>query len=124
MFYAAGNPILQPMLNRFALLSMPMSYQPGSLDAALASSVGDDASLVMELRAVFIESADRQIDLMSRSRCDSNWQVAAWRLKGLAASFGLSGLMAMADEAADAAPGDPVILRRLRHIMDGYRTAE
>jgi HPt (histidine-containing phosphotransfer) domain-containing protein len=95
-----------------------MSYDPGALNAALAAAVGDDRLLIEELRAVFMESAKRQVDLLGRARCDANWQLAAWRLKGLAASFGLTGLMATADEAADAAPGDPRILRRLRAMLD------
>lgn len=94
-----------------------MSYQPGALDAALAAAVGDDAALIADLRVAFLESAARQIDLLGRARCDANWHVAAWRLKGLAASFGLSALVAMADEAAQAAPGDPRILRRLRAVL-------
>ncbi|MEV5022512.1 Hpt domain-containing protein [Sphingobium sp. LMA1-1-1.1] len=95
-----------------------MSYDPGALNAALAAAVGDDRPLIEDLRVAFIESAERQVDLLGRSRCDANWQLAAWRLKGLAASFGLTALMAMADEAADAAPGDPRILRRLRTALD------
>ena len=95
-----------------------MSYDPGALNAALAAAVGDDRPLIEDLRVAFIESAERQVDLLGRSRCDANWQLAAWRLKGLAASFGLTALMAMADKAADAAPGDPRILRRLRAALD------
>jgi len=91
-----------------------MSYDPGALHAALAAAVGDDTMLIADLRVAFMESAARQIDLLARARCDANWELAAWRLKGLAASFGLTALMALADEAADAAPGDPRVLRRLR----------
>lgn len=94
-----------------------MSYDPGALDAALAAAVGDDHSLLADLRVAFMESAARQIDLLGRARCDANWELAAWRLKGLAASFGLQGLMALAEEAAEAAPGDPRILRRLRGAL-------
>lgn len=97
-----------------------MSYDPGALDAALAAAVGDDASLVADLRHAFLESAERQLDLLERARCDANWQLAAWRLKGLAASFGVVGLMAMAEEAAEAAPGDPKILRRLRGALKAF----
>ncbi|MET0371984.1 MAG: Hpt domain-containing protein [Sphingobium sp.] len=94
-----------------------MSYDPGALDAALAAAVGDDSSLIADLRFAFMESAARQIDLLARARCDANWELAAWRLKGLAASFGVVGLMTLADEAAQSAPGDPVILRRLRGAL-------
>ena len=96
-----------------------MSYDPGALDAALAAAVGDDRALIADLRVAFMESAARQVDLLGRARCDANWALAAWRLKGLAASFGLTSLMALADEAAQAAPGDPRALRRLRHALAG-----
>jgi len=96
-----------------------MSYDPGGLEAALAAAVGDDAALVADLRHAFLESAERQIDLLARARCDANWQLAAWRLKGLAASFGMSGLMLLADEAATAAPGDPRVMRRLQAALAG-----
>jgi hypothetical protein len=95
-----------------------MSYDPGALNAALAAAVGEDQPLIEDLRMAFMESAARHLDLMGRARCDANWQLAAWRLKGLAASFGLTGLMHMADEAAHAAPGDPRILRLLRVALD------
>ncbi|QGP80835.1 Hpt domain-containing protein [Sphingobium sp. CAP-1] len=96
-----------------------MSYDPGALHAALAAAVGDDSALIADLRVAFMESAARQVDLLGRARCDANWELAAWRLKGLAASFGLTALMALADEAAQAAPGDPAILRRLRAALAG-----
>lgn len=94
-----------------------MSYDPGALHAALAAAVGDDSALISDLRMAFMESATRQVDLLGRARCDANWELAAWRLKGLAASFGLTALMALADEAAEAAPGDPRILRRLHAAL-------
>jgi HPt (histidine-containing phosphotransfer) domain-containing protein len=90
-----------------------MVYDPGALNASLAAAVGSDFGLMAELRDAFVESAARQLDLMGRSRCDANWQFAASRLKSLAASFGAVGLMALADEALDGAPGDPVVLRKL-----------
>jgi len=90
-----------------------MVYDPGALNASLAAAVGSDLALMAELRAAFVESAARQLDLMGRSRCDANWTLAASRLKSLAASFGAVGLMALADEALDGAPGDPVVLRKL-----------
>ncbi|MES2302269.1 MAG: Hpt domain-containing protein [Pseudomonadota bacterium] len=94
-----------------------MAYEGGSLDANLAAAAGHDPELVRELRAAFIESAERQVDLLGRSRCDGNWQVAAMRLKGLAASFHAEGLLALAEEALDSAPGDPLVLRRLQQML-------
>lgn len=100
-----------------------MAYEGGSLDANLAAAAGYDPQLVRELRAAFIESAERQIDLLGRSRCDGNWQVAAMRLKGLAASFHADGLLALAEEALETVPGDPAILRRLQRMMADFSVA-
>jgi len=94
-----------------------MSFDYGALDAALTAAVGDDQSLIAELRVAFLESAKRQVDLLQRSRCDANWEYAAWRLKGLAASFGATNVMELADEAAHSAPGDPVIIRKLERAI-------
>jgi hypothetical protein len=85
----------------------------GSFDTALKAAAGDDTVLIAELRASFVESAKRQLSLLSRSRCDANWQYTSWRLKGLAASFGATRLMLLADEASDGAPGDPAVIRKL-----------
>ncbi|HEY7809669.1 MAG TPA: Hpt domain-containing protein [Allosphingosinicella sp.] len=100
-----------------------MVYDPGALNASLAAAVGTDAALMGELRDAFVESAARQADLMSRARCDANWEFAASRLKSLAASFGAIGMMALADEALDGAPGDPVVLRKLRAAIDDFQLA-
>ena len=98
-----------------------MAYDPGALDASLAAAVGSDSELVHELRVAFLESAARQHDLMGRSRCDANWVVAASRLKSIAASFSVTGLAELADEALDGAPGDPVILRRIGQALETFR---
>lgn len=95
-----------------------MSYDPGALNAALSAAVGEDVALIADLRVAFMESAQRQIELLQRAREDSHWELAAWRLKSLAASFGLTSLMALADEAADSRPGDPRILRQLKAMLD------
>jgi HPt (histidine-containing phosphotransfer) domain-containing protein len=97
-----------------------MAYDPGALNTALAAAVGDDPSLIAELRTAFMDSALRQADLLSRSRCDANWQMAAWRLKGLAASFGAVRLMDAAEAAATAAPGDPVAVRRVNSAISSF----
>ena len=97
-----------------------MVYDPGALNASLAAAVGSDPALMRELRAAFLESAARQAELMSRSRCDANWQIAAARLKSLAASFGAVGLGALADEALEGAPGDPVVLRKLNAAIEEF----
>jgi len=97
-----------------------MAYDPGALNSALAAAVGNDGNLVEELRAAFLESAERQHDLMRRSRCDANWVIAASRLKSVAASFNVSGLVALADEALAGAPGDPVIIRKIGQALETF----
>ena len=99
-----------------------MAYIAGALDATLATAAGEDAALFAELRGVFAESLARQIDLLRRSRCDANWQVAALRLKGLAASFHAEPLIALADEAFEGAPGDPSVIRRMQQFLDQFIT--
>lgn len=99
-----------------------MVYDPGALNASLAAAVGSDGPLMAELRAAFLESAERALDLMGRSRCDANWRLAASRLDSLAASFGAVGLQALAGEAVAGAPGDPAVLRRIRAAIDDFAT--
>ncbi len=98
-----------------------MAYDHGALNASLAAAVGHDGALMDELRDAFLESAARQHDLMGRSRCDANWIIAASRLKSVAASFNLTGLVLLADEALEGAPGDPVILRKIGHALESFR---
>ena len=74
-----------------------MAFSNGHLDATFAAAAGEDAELFAELRAVFAESLNRQIDLLRRARCDGNWAVAAMRLKGLGASFHAPDLVELAD---------------------------
>ena len=96
-----------------------MAYESGTLDIALNAVVGEDPALLLELRNAFIESAATQIDLLKRSRCDANWHFAALRLKGLAASFGVSQVLDLADQALEGAPGDLFIVKQLHNAVDG-----
>jgi HPt (histidine-containing phosphotransfer) domain-containing protein len=98
-----------------------MAYDHGALNASLSAAVGNDSALMNELREAFLESAARQHDLMGRSRCDANWIIAASRLKSVAASFNLTGLVLLADEALEGAPGDPVILRKVGNAIESFR---
>ena len=107
-------------VNGMAHMGLVMAYDPGALNASLAAAVGADSELMAELRAAFLESAIRQLDLMGRARCDANWVIAASRLKSLAASFGATGLVELAGEALDGAPGDPVVLRNLAAAVDEF----
>ncbi|MCP5396691.1 MAG: Hpt domain-containing protein [Sphingomonadaceae bacterium] len=97
-----------------------MAYLDGALDATLAAAAGDDAELLRELRAAFLESIERQVDLLRRSRCDGNWNVAAMRLKGLAASFHATDLIELAEDAISSAPGDPVVIRRIEAFLKDF----
>jgi HPt (histidine-containing phosphotransfer) domain-containing protein len=101
-----------------------MSIDYGALNTALHAAAGDDAALIRELRQAFVESAHRQIDLMSRSRCDANWHYSCLRLKGLAASFDAVEMIALAEEAEAGAPGDPVVLRKLGTALNTIREAK
>jgi hypothetical protein len=97
-----------------------MAFDPGALNASLAAAVGSDPALMAELKIAFVESVSRQLDLLGRSRCDANWEIAGARLKSIAASFGAIGLIALADEALDGAPGDPVVLRKIAFAIDEF----
>lgn len=97
-----------------------MAFDPGALNASLAAAVGSDPQLMAELKTAFIESVARQLDLLSRARCDANWEIAGARLKSVAASFGALGMIALADEALDGAPGDPVVLRKISAAIDEF----
>ena len=100
-----------------------MAYEVGALDATLSAAAGEDAALFAELRTAFIESLARQVDLLGRSRCDGNWQMSALRLKGIAATFHAEQLIALAEEAAEGAPGDPAVLRRIQNFLDDFAAA-
>ncbi|WP_336986401.1 Hpt domain-containing protein [Altererythrobacter aquiaggeris] len=100
-----------------------MVYENGALDATLSAAAGDDAALFAELRKAFTESLEKQIDLLKRARCDGNWNVAAMRLKGLAASFHAGELIVLAEEALESAPGDPAIVRRLEAFQVEFAAA-
>jgi len=97
-----------------------MAFDNGALDATIAAAAGDDAALLHELRAAFVESARRQLDLLTRARCDGNWTVAAMRLKGLAASFNADELMAAAENALTSAPGEPAVIRQIEAILTRF----
>ncbi len=97
-----------------------MAYESGALDATLAAAAGEDPALIAELRVAFAESAKKQIDLLKRARCDGNWNVAAMRLKGLAASFHAEELLTLADEALSSAPGEPVVIRKIERFLSEF----
>ncbi|HWW58694.1 MAG TPA: Hpt domain-containing protein [Sphingopyxis sp.] len=95
-----------------------MSFDSGPLDRYLSAAIGDDPAMALDLRGAFTGSARDLSDLMRRARCDANWEMAALRLKGLAATFGIIPLIQLADEAIAGAPGDPAVLRRINQAID------
>jgi hypothetical protein len=94
-----------------------MSFEGGNLNASLAAAVGDDPALLYDLRRAFLESADRQVDLLSRATDEAGWHLALWRLKGLCGSFGVMHMIALVEEAEKTAPADQKMLRRIRSAL-------
>ncbi|MBP2275630.1 MULTISPECIES: hypothetical protein [Sphingomonas] len=95
-----------------------MAYDPGAIDATLAAAVGDEPALIAELRGAFLESVERGLSALETAQGDEAWRAAAWRMRGLAASFGAIRLMAIATEAAEAMAHDPALMRRLRRAVE------
>lgn len=97
-----------------------MAYQHSSIEAALSAAVGDDPSLMRDLRQAFLQSAETHVQTLSAAASVSEWHMAAWRFKGLCASFGVESLARLATEATEAPLGDPSLMRRiqvaLRHM--------
>ena len=95
-----------------------MSFDSGPLDRYLSAAFGDDPAMALDLRSAFAGGARDLSDLMRRSRCDANWEMAAIRLKGLAATFGIIPLIELAEAAIEGAPGDPAVLRQINQAID------
>lgn len=95
-----------------------MSYEPGAIEMSLAAAVGDEPALIAELREAFLQSVARGMAMLEAAQGEAAWRAAAWRLRGLAASFGAMALMALATEAAEAPAHDPALLRRLRQAVE------
>jgi len=100
-----------------------MSMDRSDFEANLAAVAGADSVLKADLLASFSHSYATQLDLLRRARCDGNWEVAAMRLKGLGASFHCAQLCHLAEEALEAAPGDPVILRKIARFAEAFQLA-
>lgn len=83
----------------------------------MAAAVGDDPLLIAELRVAFTESAAHAVLTLTEARDADDWRAAAWRLKGLAASFGAVRLMMLATDAANGDPHDAAILIKLRRAI-------
>lgn len=93
-----------------------MSFEQ-ALSTSLAAAVGDDQALVAELQGAFLEGARKHLETMQAAATDNDWREAALRLKGLAASFGATELMAQAGRAADARRGDTDAIGHLERAV-------
>jgi len=87
----------------------------------LAEMVGEDHAAAAELRALFLAAATRHVAALSEARAARSWRDEALKLQGLAASFGMTGLMEVAGRAADAAP-DPLLLDAVAEALAACRT--
>lgn len=97
-----------------------MAFQPATLDHLLAEAVGADSPVAAELRALFLASATMHVAALSQARSVVPWREEALKLQGLAASFGMTALMAAAARAADAGP-DPLLLDAVAGALAGCR---
>jgi len=98
-----------------------MSFEPGSLDRLLAETVGEDSAAAAELRALFLASATGHVAALSLATGVQPWRDEALKLQGLAASFGMTGLMDVAARAAHAGP-DPLLLDAVADALAACRT--
>jgi histidine phosphotransfer protein HptB len=90
-----------------------MAYDPGAIETALASALGDSAPLIDELRSAFFASATTYVDRLRNATTLAEWHDGADRLKGLAASFGAERLMAAATALRGLSRIDPTALRKV-----------
>lgn len=111
---------MKPYLNPEGGNPHVMLYENGSMESTLAAAAGSDPGLRAELRAAFADSLAGHVDLMKRARCDGNWNIAAMRLKGLAAGFHADDLIQLADMARNGAPGDPAVLKKIERYLSNF----
>lgn len=97
-----------------------MSFEPATLDQLLAQAVGADSAVASELRALFLASATMHVASLSQARSIGPWREEALKLQGLAASFGMTGLMDAAARAALAGP-DRLLLDALADALAACR---
>jgi HPt (histidine-containing phosphotransfer) domain-containing protein len=96
---------------------MPMAYDPGALEAALAAAVGDEPGLIAELRDAFFERARVHVTALRHAATLDDWHAAAARLHSLAASFGALRLMDVATDAAQASKIESLQLRKIERAI-------
>ncbi len=100
-----------------------MAYEP-LLDRLLTDAIGDgpdvSPALIAELRASLLASATGHVAALSRADDPAIWREEAYRLQGLAASFGLGELMRAAKRAGDGPP-DPDRLDAVAEALAALR---
>ncbi|HTH28644.1 MAG TPA: Hpt domain-containing protein [Sphingobium sp.] len=94
-----------------------MAYQNTHLEAIISAAIGDDPSLMRDLRQAFMGSAEEYVAALGQATSIHEWQMAAWRFKGLCATFGVQELAGLAAEATASSNGDIAILRRIRAAL-------
>lgn len=94
-----------------------MAYQNTHLEAIITAAIGDDPSLMRDLRQAFMGSAEEHFTALSQADSIHAWQMAAWRFKGLCATFGVQALADIAAEATEAPQCDPEMLGRIRAAL-------
>ena len=94
-----------------------MAFDPGAIEATLAAAVGDDPALIADLRLAFVESAQKALGVLEHATDSETWCAAAWRLKGLAASFGAVRLMALATQGVNEGAPDAALLAKLKRMV-------
>ena len=97
-----------------------MAYHSASFDSAVARAAGEAPQLAAELREAVQDSLAQRRDLLKRARCDANWYQAAERLRGLAASFNSGELIELAENALQAAPGEPTVVRDIETFSQEF----
>ena len=94
-----------------------MAYDPGALEAALSAAVGDDQTLIAELRDVFLERAQDHVRAMADARSPADWRSAAMRLHSLAASFGATRVIEASHAAVRADAPDPKLVQKIERAI-------
>ena len=95
-----------------------MAYDPGAIDATLAAAVGDEPTLIADLRDSFLDGVQRCVAALRGATSAEVWTDAALRLKSLAASFGAVRLMTLASEAAAGPAHDAAVIRRIQRAIE------
>ena len=88
-----------------------MSFEPANLRHLLAEMLGEDNALTSELRALFLASATGHVAALSTAADRDAWRNEALKLQGLAASFGVTPLLALATEATNRSPDGDLLDR-------------